>query len=362
MLKYRSSRLHRSSEYKFLEKNTHLLETFPDIDYILHRAARSYRTELLSFLIKHTLFDPTCHDNYLLYWAVNERNLDLIDKILNDERIMPQRYDSPGQYGKDLLTKCVDSGCLSLLKRVLNDPRVNPNLNDGAAFKLVIQRNLVDLLQAFLSHPEVDPSAFNNYALRIACKRGHDAIVRILLQDSRVDPSHSNNAAFFLAVKHVNLNIVKMMIDHPNINTFAICQGISIACAFDHNHLYEFMLSHHRVDINGFANFICKNLFIAGSFRSIYHLLSHSNIDLTFDDYKVLDFAINRRNPDLIERLLCIIPEIGNSPRYERALEKASLIGDVKIVLILLRKRENSVRFLKYLFQAMISRMKFKVQ
>jgi hypothetical protein len=122
----------------------------------LFSAVKNGHVDVVDYLIRNAMFDPSANGNYAIGLAADCGHLAVVDRLLQDERVDP----SDDNYA---LRNAAREGHLAVVERLLHDPRV-------------------------------DPSANNNNAVRLAAGRGHLAVVDCLLEDDRVD--------FAVAIRH----------------------------------------------------------------------------------------------------------------------------------------------------------------
>jgi hypothetical protein len=114
------------------------------------RAADNGHVDVVDYLIRHAMFDPSGDSNFAVRLASANGHLAVVERLLLDPRVDPSAEDN------DAVRGAACYGHLAVLERLLQDERV-------------------------------DPSADNNYAVQWAALNGHLKVVERLLQDPRVD-------------------------------------------------------------------------------------------------------------------------------------------------------------------------------
>jgi ankyrin repeat protein len=116
----------------------------------LVRAAANGHVDVVDFLLRHAMFDPSADDNCAIRHAAFNGHIAVVERLLHDERVDPSAANNHG------VRWAAKNGRLAVVERLLLDARV-------------------------------DPSANNNHAVRRAAANGHVAVVDRLLEDDRVD-------------------------------------------------------------------------------------------------------------------------------------------------------------------------------
>jgi hypothetical protein len=116
----------------------------------LVRAAENGHIDVVDYLLRHAMFDPSAVDNYAVRWAARNGHLAIVERLLQDERVDPSAYNN-------------------------------------AAVRWAAQDGRVAAVERLLLDTRVDPSADDDYAMRMAAACGRFAVVDRLLEDDRVD-------------------------------------------------------------------------------------------------------------------------------------------------------------------------------
>jgi surface antigen len=147
----------------------------------LVRAAQYGHVDVVDYLLRHAMFDPSADDNHAIRKAAEYGHLAVVERLLQDKRVDPSADDN---YAIQLAAQC---GHLGVVERLLQDPRVDPAANDNYAVRLAAARGHLAVVERLLQDKRVDPAADDNWAVRWAAKKGHLAVVERLLEDDRVD-------------------------------------------------------------------------------------------------------------------------------------------------------------------------------
>jgi hypothetical protein len=105
-----------------------------------------------------------------------------------------------------------------LLRYAMFDPSANDNNPIATAIAMAAWNGHLDVVERLLQDERFDPSADNNYAVRLAALKGHLAVVERLLQDVRVDPSAKENYAVKGAAASGHLAIVDRLLEDDRVD------------------------------------------------------------------------------------------------------------------------------------------------
>jgi ankyrin repeat protein len=147
-------------------------------------AVENGHVEIVDYLLRHAMFDPSARDNYGNYaiaLAAEFGHLAIVERLLQDPRVDPS-----ADYNCSL-RRAADRGHIAVVERLLQDKRVDPSARDNLAVRWAAERGHLVVVERLLQDKRVDPSADDNYAVRWAARKGHLAVVDRLLEDDRVD-------------------------------------------------------------------------------------------------------------------------------------------------------------------------------
>ncbi|KAJ3154582.1 hypothetical protein HDU89_007820 [Geranomyces variabilis] len=138
--------------------------------------------------VKILMLDPRVKlSNESLYVACDAGRRDVVDLLLQDERIDPTADHNKAlrlAIGGD--TRANDDDDVVL--RLLQDPRIDPSFNNNEAVQNVARYRSARVMAELLKDPRVNPAANDNYAIRVARRDQREDVVTVLLADERVDP------------------------------------------------------------------------------------------------------------------------------------------------------------------------------
>jgi hypothetical protein len=183
-----------------------------NLDVALVRAAENGHVDVVDYLIRHAMFDPSADGNRAIWLAAMKGHLAVVEGLLQDERVDPSADDNFAVRG------AAANGHLAVVELLLQDARVDPSANNSYAVRMAAARGHLDVVERLLQDERVDPSADNNYAVRLAALKGHLAVVERLLQDVRVDPSAKENYAVKEAAASGHLAVVDRLLEDDRVD------------------------------------------------------------------------------------------------------------------------------------------------
>jgi surface antigen len=147
----------------------------------LVRAAANGHVDVVDYLIRHAMFDPSGDANRAIQEAAVSGHIAVVERLLQDERVDPSANENYAVKG------AATNGHLAVVERPLQDNRVDPSANDNWAVRFAAYYGHFAVVERLLQDVRVDPSANDNRAVRLAASRGRLAVVDRLLEDDRVD-------------------------------------------------------------------------------------------------------------------------------------------------------------------------------
>jgi hypothetical protein len=144
-------------------------------------AAANGHVDVVDYLIRHAMIDPSAHNNNVVRETARFGRLAVVERLLQDPRVDPSANNN---YAVIFAAR---NKHLAVVGRLLQDKRVDPSADDNLAVRWAAQNGHLAVVERLLRDPRVDPSAEDNYALRLAAVNGHVAVVDRLLEDDRVD-------------------------------------------------------------------------------------------------------------------------------------------------------------------------------
>jgi len=195
--------------------------------------------------------DPNIDDNLLIHYlemASVNGHLNYVDKLLLNTNVDPTSIHNMA------LTYAVENGDLDIVNRFLQDPRITP-MNIAYAIGEASSHDHLEILNLLLQDPRADPSE----ALLFATQDGnHVHMVDRLLQDPRIDPNFEgsfNNTPIIQASQNGHLEVVNRLLDDPRINwndenlPDAVKQLIQEKRDFDKRSMKALMKINNRLNI-----------------------------------------------------------------------------------------------------------------
>jgi hypothetical protein len=137
--------------------------------------------DVVDYLLRNAIFDPSARDNYAIGLAALYGRLAVVERLLQHERVDP----SADNNGAVRWAACY--GHVAIVERLLQDKRVDPSADNNFAVRYAARNGHLAVVDRLLHDERVDPSADDNYAVQLAVEDGHLAIVDRLLEDDRVD-------------------------------------------------------------------------------------------------------------------------------------------------------------------------------
>jgi hypothetical protein len=82
-------------------------------------AVKNGHVEIVDYLIRHAMFDPSSRDNHAVRWAARDGHLAVVDRLLQDKRVVPSAKDNHA------VRWAARNGHLAVVDRLLEDDRVD---------------------------------------------------------------------------------------------------------------------------------------------------------------------------------------------------------------------------------------------
>jgi ankyrin repeat protein len=183
-------------------------------------AVKNGHVEIVDYLLRHAMFDPSVDDNHAVRMAADCGHLAVVDRLLQDKRVDPS---ADNNYAVGL---AAENGHLAVVERLLQDPRVDPSARDNYAVRGAALNGHLAVIDLLMQDERVDPSARNNCAVQWAAQNGHLTIVDRLLQDKRVVPSAKDNYAVRWAARNGHLAVVDRLLEDDRVDA-----AVAIQCS-----------------------------------------------------------------------------------------------------------------------------------
>ena len=344
------------TDFQFVEKKVAKLQL---ISFSNLESAEKYAQKwkgVLTDLVSHPKFtkaeEAEAEKLNLIKWAIGENQSGTLKAMLVSGSFDPTQHW--GTYGEDLndnnaIELACQEGHLEIAQLLLNwrgDEKqfVDPTINDNNAIELACQEGHLEIVQLLLNWrggPDedqyVDPTINDNTAIEFACEEGHLEIVQLLLnwrggpdEDQYVDPTINNNNAIEFACQEGHLEIVQLLLNWrggPDGNqyvdpTMNNNNAIVIACLRNHPEIVKLLLEWESPQGDQFVNptwddnILLRDLINfenTEDYAEVIHILLQwikkvedmvLYVDATVEDNRVLVYAIEKGNVDLLGLLL----------------------------------------------------------
>jgi ankyrin repeat protein len=186
---------------RMLESNELKLPRYADQNDAVVRAAQNGHADVVEYLLRNAMFDPSANGNRAILWAAQNGHLAVVKRLLRDERVDPSAQKNI------TIQSAAYYGHVAVVDLLLQDVRVEPSAENNCAVQWAAEQGHLAVVERLLREMRVDPSADNNSAIQRAAGHGHLAVVERLLQDPRVDPSAVDNRAVRAAARDGHLAV-----------------------------------------------------------------------------------------------------------------------------------------------------------
>lgn len=311
--------------------------------------------------------DMSCHNSEVLITACRCNQGDVVEILLQDERIDPAsennkpfivacekgftaivkrllKKDSvdPSAMGNIAIQRVSENGHEDLVSLLLKDPfrRANPSANDNFAIKRAARNGHLGIVKLLIADNRVDPSAEESCALRGALEEGHIDIVDELLRDGRVDPTANDNEALKLAIEMGLLGLVDKLLSYPAVNPSAGDNApLKSAMRKGYDSLFNKLLADPRLRFTSRGSEELKIALRIGRLEIVGPLLEDRRIDPSFEDNYALSFAIVNEDEPLASKLLDD-PSVNLDVDGPELIKSAVEYGHQKMALFLLEHKK----------------------
>ncbi len=247
---------------------------YGNLNEALVLAAEHGHVDVVDYLLRHAMFDPSDYGNFAIRLAAQCGHLAVVERLLRDERVDPSADDN---YAIQLAAQ---NGHLSVVERLLQDKRVDPSADNNCAVRQAAYFGHLAVVERLLRDERVDPSANDNRAIQLAAFCGHLAVFERLQQDERVDPSASNNYAVRLAAQLGRLAVVERLLQDLRVDPSADDNdAVRLAAAHGHFAVVERLLQDKRVDPSADDNYAVREAAQRGHFAIVERLLEDDRVD-----------------------------------------------------------------------------------
>lgn len=298
------------------------------VDFIV----RTNNADIIRLLLEHASINvdlqvPESDYSYiLLKWAVDNRYMDIVKSILEQNEIDDGNMVlvPPGQKGHD-----------SLIRFFLDENEMDVNLQDGLGYTALMhaaQGGYTRVVSLLLSRNNIDVNKHNkdgDTALFCALKQGYSDVIRFLLSRNDIDANNHNKhgyKALICALKAGHSDVIHHLLERDRIK--------------DNFHTI------HTTSANNYR--LLLGAAQAKSTDIVELLLQQTDIDVNAQDQygdTILMWAANKRKTNLV-RFLLGVKDIDlnlQNTNGDTALIRASANGDAEAVRIILERNEVNV-------------------
>ena len=145
-----------------------------DENAALQKAIQNNNLEIVNLLLNDQRVHPMC----LIIYAVMNNQIEIVKRLLEDSRVDPSCNDNRS------LNLAAQKGHIDIVNLLLDDERLRP---DNKALEIASYEHRVDVVNRLLKDPRFDPTLNNYAAIEKAAEKENTKVVSILLNDERVD-------------------------------------------------------------------------------------------------------------------------------------------------------------------------------
>jgi surface antigen len=197
---------------RMLESDELQLPVNGKLNDALALAAKNGHIDVVDYLLRHAMFDPSADFNHAIRMAAQNGHLAVVERLLHDERVDPSANNNYA------VRQAARDGHLAIVDRLLQDKRVDPSASINDAVRGAARNGHLAVVERLMRDVRVDPSAEGNYAIRMAACFGHVAVVERLLQDKRVDPSARDNYVVRWAAYYGHFAVVDRLLEDDRVD------------------------------------------------------------------------------------------------------------------------------------------------
>jgi ankyrin repeat protein len=92
-------------------------------------AAQNGHVDVVDYLLRQPLFDPSAYGNCAIWVAAMKGHLAVVERLLQDKRVDPSADDNHA------VRRAAENGHLAVVERLLQDKRVDPSVRDNCAVR-----------------------------------------------------------------------------------------------------------------------------------------------------------------------------------------------------------------------------------
>jgi ankyrin repeat protein len=291
---------------------------------IFHLAVQAQNAPMVRFLLENEAVDPSARGNEALKTALIAQNFDIIELLLNDQRVL-RAFDANHEISLALKHFKGDFRIIDFLLKVIeflkNNDMIDPKVIQFILPYAVKQGN-IELVNWLLGHPMIDPNAAEGYALHLAVSRGDAKMVKILVENPRVDAGAKHNEALLIAICRRDDTIVRTLLSSRKINADdqnGMFLPVSVEIG---EHLITDFLRFQVAQVSGDDNLALRLAIRKNDIRMVKIILDHPNVDPNFpfnERASPLFLAVESGVVEIVKAILQH-PKFG---KYESILSKA---------------------------------------
>lgn len=336
-------------------------------------AVKCGNLDSIKMLLQDERIDPLMRGNWILERACQERNLDLVQMIVNEDENQKYHVKFFGTHTSfnrachHRSFKMLDMLCKRFkftyhpenrgyLKSIAYDSEaklrdfVFQNITSlpqdliDTLVMIFVKQNHVSTLRLLISMREIEYTDVEYFGFfREACTRGNLDVVDFFLKETSLDPSLQSNIAIQLACNFQRLDVIKLLLQDPRVDpsdnhNFAIIN----ACQKEHNCVAELLLRHQRVDPSDKDCLALKSVIYPENMVILELLVRRGNVDLSVCNNHILDTCCREGRRDLIEIILQD-PRVNPSDNQNSAIQNAHKSGHKGILPMLINDRRFTI-------------------
>ncbi|KAJ1537132.1 hypothetical protein HK096_003601 [Nowakowskiella sp. JEL0078] len=184
-------------------------------DDLIPLAAKSGSVDVVKILLEDDRLKSSSIDfNFAIRQATKYGHVDIVKVLLKDQRFFPGPDET-------LLKMAIKNKQVEIAKLILKDPRVDPSANSNFAIIQASEFGLFEIVFLLLQDHRTNPAANDNYPIEVASEKGFVNVVKVLLSDPRVDPTSKNDYALRYASRNGHCEVVKLLLMDDRINISA---------------------------------------------------------------------------------------------------------------------------------------------
>ena len=156
-------------------------DNIDDVLKLLEHSTYAGSIELTSYILSNKLLDGQVIPAYILYTAIHQKHSDIVELLLDDERVDTSGNELMFGFGKENpLETAMKTESFGIFKLLLASGRIDPCENDCYLLTVAVGKtDYNEYLKLLLADPRVNP-ARNNIAIREAYRNNNVQAVKLL--------------------------------------------------------------------------------------------------------------------------------------------------------------------------------------